>query len=308
MMPEAVDSTFSVPKEFDRVRADRAVHAQCPEMSRSMIQRLFAAGRVWRDNSALVKSDKVRVGDVLTYSVPPPKPLELEPVDIPLDVLFEDNEIVVINKPSGMVVHPGSGTGGDTLVHALLHHCSGTLSGIGGVERPGIVHRLDKETSGVMVAAKSDHAYAHLSGLFASRSIGKTYFALTDGVPAQASGVIDQPIGRHRTHRVKMAVVPTGRPAVSEWKKTDLIGENRALLEVTILTGRTHQIRVHLAYIGCPVAGDKLYGRKSVSEDSAAIPRCMLHAQRLKLTHPVDQCELEFEAPLPSDFRAALCG
>ena len=321
--------TFEVSAGFDRVRADKVVHAQQPELSRSRIQRLFDAGLVWREDEALTKSDKLSAGDVVTFTIPPPVPLELRPVEISLDVLYEDDDLIVINKSPGMVVHPGAGTGEDTLVHALLHHCAGQLSGIGGVERPGIVHRLDRETSGVMVAAKRDAAFLGLSRAFAGRKTAKTYLALVAGAPTLAGGSVDAPIGRHPVHRQKMAVMPSGREAQSDWEVLERFTTPRsakqdrlrvaaggaageavnvaALLQVRIHTGRTHQIRVHLAHSGFPIAGDPTYGWQANQWPlPEPPPRVMLHAWQLAFEHPVTKEPMELEAPVPDDMEAVV--
>lgn len=298
---------FEVPADGHRERADKALSAHLPELSRSRVQKLFALGRVWREEAALTKSDKVFAGDVLSFSIPEPRPLELLPVAIPLRVLFEDEDLIAINKEPGMVVHPGAGTGEDTLVHALLHHCAGQLSGIGGVERPGIVHRLDRETSGVIVAAKSDRAFRALSEAFASRSLGKFYSALVRGIPQDSQGRIDAPIGRHPVHRTRMCVRGDGRPALTDWQLARAFPEaGFAQLELQIHSGRTHQIRVHCAQLGHPLAGDPGYGFRARNNDPVVFPRVMLHARRLHLTHPVSRKALELEAPLPEDFKASL--
>lgn len=302
-----MEHVFEVPPEHDRWRADKAVHAFHSEISRSQIQRLFEKGLVWREEVALAKSDKVYVGDTLSFSIPPPVPLELRPVDIPLEVLYEDEHLIAINKAPGMVVHPGAGTGEDTLVHALLHHCHGELSGIGGVERPGIVHRLDRETSGVIVAAKSDLAFQGLSKAFSERLAKKTYLAIVAGRPRFLAGTINEPIGRHPVHRQRMAVRNGGREALSEWEIEADLGPALTLLRVRIHTGRTHQIRVHLAHIGHPIAGDPTYGWK---EHTWPLPepcsRVMLHALRLKLDHPATGEPLRFDAPLPADIEGII--
>ncbi|MCD8481385.1 MAG: RluA family pseudouridine synthase [Verrucomicrobia bacterium] len=284
-----------------RQRADKAVTALMHGFSRSRIQKLFDLGLIWRDDEALCKSDTVRIGDEIKVSVPPTRPLQLRPVAIPLQVLFEDEHLLAINKASGMVTHPGVATGEDTLVHALLHHCSGKLSGIGGIERPGIVHRLDKETSGVIVVAKSDIAHKGLSLSFANRSLEKYYVALVRGCPQPSHGSIDAAIGRHPIHRQRMAVVPNGRHALTDFSLLQQLPEDLSLLQLRIHTGRTHQIRVHLSSIGHPVAGDLLYGWRN-SYSHRVFSRVMLHAHVLRITHPVNQQPLEFIAPIPPDF------
>lgn len=305
-MDEPILGAIEVGPSGDRVRADKVLAAQLPELSRSQVQRLFAAGRVWREDEALTKSDKVDCGDVLSYSIPAPVPLELRPVAIPLQVLFEDEDLIAVDKAPDMVVHPGAGTSEDTLVHALLHHCDGQLSGIGGVERPGIVHRLDRETSGVIVAAKSDRAFKGLSRAFAERTLEKRYWALVRGCPRLLCGEVNEPIGRHATHRTRMTVRPDGRSARTEWDLKEAFDSRFAWLDVRIHTGRTHQIRVHCAHLGHPLAGDRTYGFKPHPTDPVEFPRVMLHAAFLRLAHPVSGAPLELHAPMPADFATAI--
>lgn len=300
MVDKLID--FEVPEENDHQRADRVLADAFPRWSRSRLQRLFDQGQVWLDNEAISKSRKVSTGDFLSFSFPPPSSSVLRPRAIPLDILFEDDDVLVVNKRCGMVVHPGNSTGEDTLVHALLHYCQGRLSSLSGKERPGIVHRLDKETSGVIVVAKTDVAFRSLSAQFSKRSIEKKYIAICSGVPVTDYGVIREPIGRHQRIRTKMAVVTTGRPAYSEWRRISVFGDRYSLLEVSIHTGRTHQIRVHLSWIGHPVAGDSTYGDRAAK----AYPRTMLHAQRIIFNHPLKDCRLTLEAELPADFSVAV--
>ncbi|MCC5834961.1 MAG: RluA family pseudouridine synthase [Opitutales bacterium] len=287
-------------------RADKALAQAFPQFSRSRLQKLFAVGRVWREDESLSQSDKVRPGDTIQFTVPPPEPLDLTPVAIPLDVVFEDEDLLVINKACGMVVHPGNGTGPDTLVHALLHHCKGALSGIGGTERPGIVHRLDKETSGLIVVAKSDAAFSGLARQFAERKVGKTYRALVMGRPQPATADIIEPIGRHPVQRTRMAVRSDGRPSHSRYHLLASYASDKvALVDVDIFTGRTHQIRVHMAHIGHPLAGDSLYGYRSKTSP-CEFPRVMLHAAQITFRHPVSQQDLNFQVDPPHDFSKAV--
>jgi 23S rRNA pseudouridine1911/1915/1917 synthase len=222
--------------------------------------------------------------------------------NIPINVLFEDEEILVINKASGMVVHPGDGTQDDTLVHALLYLYPDTLCPIGAPERPGIVHRLDKETTGVMIVAKSEKAYYSLVDQFSRRKTGKEYLALVQGVVSSRKGKIDEPVGRHPKNRIKMAVVQNGKPAISEWEILQEFGGTFSLLRVRIHTGRTHQIRVHFSFLGHPLAGDLTYGAKN----DPNFNRVMLHAQRLEISHPVSGEKLSFTADLPPDFQQSI--
>ena len=294
--------TFAVPFGTNRVRADKVLSKHSTSMSRAQIQRLFEAGQIWMDDDAINKSHKVSEGDCLTLCIPPIEPPRLRPVAIPLDVLYEDEHLIAVNKASGMVVHPGHATREDTLVHALLHHCRGNLSGIGGIERPGIVHRLDKGTSGVMVAVKSDAAFAPMSHLFSERKVDKEYQAIVEGIPTMKSGVIREPIGRHPVHRVRMAVNEKGRRARTDWEWCASLGRRHALLRVFIHTGRTHQIRVHLAHIGHPVAGDGLYGHAPEDAPNLSISRMFLHSHRLAFAHPCTGHRLELVAELPDEF------
>lgn len=294
-------TTYTVPEGARRERADKVLAAAFPEHSRAAIQRAIEAGLVKVDGRVVAQSDEVRAGQSITFSLPATKPAELRAVDIPLDVVFEDKHLIVVNKAPGMVVHPGVGTGEDTLVHALLAHCAGELSGIGGVERPGIVHRIDKETTGLLVVAKNDAAHRALSDQFAERTLRKEYVALISGVPAALSGTIDRGIARHPVHRHRMTTGEGGKPARTDWVLLEKFGERAAFIRCRIHTGRTHQIRVHLKSIGHPLLGDKVYGWR----ESPSMPtplRVMLHAEHLVLAHPVTGKPLELRAALPRDF------
>lgn len=300
------DNYFEVPSTFNRVRADKVLHHHCPELSRSQIQRFFESGLVWLDNEVIIKSQRLSAGDTIYYTLPATQPVDLKPIALPLEIIFEDEHIVAVNKIAGLVVHPGCGITEPTLVHAMLHHCRESLSGIGGVERPGIVHRLDKDTSGIIVVAKSDTAFLGLSKMFEERTLKKDYLALVSGVPTMSSGTIKEPIGRHPVNRIKMAVTLNGRFAHSDWKCQETYGGQYALLKIRIHTGRTHQIRVHLAHIGHPVLGDHLYGSKAETTTTPPIQRFLLHAHRLSLRHPITEQKLELKAPIPSDFLSIL--
>jgi len=292
------------------MRADKALAAAFPEFSRAAIQRTFDAGLVRRGESVLSKDTMLLPEDALAFSFPENRTLELRPVEIPLEILFEDEHILAINKAAGMVVHPGAGTGEDTLVHALLAHCAGSLSGIGGVERPGIVHRLDRETSGVMLVAKTDAAHRALSAQFSERALRKEYLALVQGVPPLLSGSIVKPIGRNPQHRHKMAIRETsegGRDAHTDWERVEAFGGHAALLRCIIHTGRTHQIRVHLKHLGHVIVGDAVYGWKpDLRHPELAAERVMLHAEHLVVTHPHTGRKLDLRAPFPKDFQALL--
>lgn len=294
--------TYTVPEGVRRLRADKALAIAFPEHSRTALQRAFDAGRVTLGGAAIGRDHAVAGGDVLEFSFPDVTPMELKPADIPLDVLYEDKHMLALNKASGMIVHPGAATGDDTLVHALLAHCADTLSGIGGVERPGIVHRLDKETTGVIVVAKTDKAHRALADQFATRTLKKEYVALVSGVPQLLSGTIDRAIARHPTHRHKMTVGEGGKPAKTSWERVEAFGAIAAMMRCQIFTGRTHQIRVHLKSLGHPILGDALYGWKPDPRMSVQPERVMLHAEHLVLAHPVSGKELDLRAPLPADF------
>lgn len=299
--------SYTHPSGARQARADKALAAAFPEHSRAALQRAFAAGLVRRGGSAIGQSDLVKSGDAIEFELPAVEPSALAPAEIPLSVLFEDRHLIAIDKPAGMVVHPGAGTGGDTLVHALLAHCRGRLSGVGGVERPGIVHRLDKETSGVVVAAKTDEAHRALASQFAGRTVLKEYLALVAGAPGLDSGQIRKAIGRHPRQRHRMAVAGegAGRAAHTDWAVVERFGKAAALVRCTLHTGRTHQIRVHLRSIGHPILGDATYGWRP-QEGGVRPGRVMLHAEHLLLAHPVGGKPLDLRAPVPADFRELL--
>lgn len=262
------------------------------------------AGRVLTD-----PAERVKPGPPLEIVVPAPRAAEPEPEATPLEILFEDEHLVVLVKPAGMVVHPAPGHEGGTLVNALLAHCGPSLSGIGGVRRPGIVHRLDREVSGVLVVAKHDRAHLGLSAQFTLHRIERIYEALVWGVPSPVEGRIDRPIGRDPRNRLKMAVTASGKRAVTRYRLLEAAGTRAARLELALETGRTHQIRVHLASIGHPVIGDRLYGPRlpaglspTVRARIAALDRIALHARVLGFTHPITGVPLRFEAPAPALF------
>ncbi len=299
-------STYTLPEGTRPLRADKALALAYPEHSRTALQRAFDAGHVTFRGAAIKRDFAVAGGDVLDFSFPDTVPMEIKGVDIPLDVLFEDRHMLAINKAAGMVVHPGAATGEDTLVHALLGHCADSLSGIGGVERPGIVHRLDRETTGVIVVAKTDAAHRALADQFATRSLKKFYVALVAGVPQLLSGMIDSAISRHPTHRHRMTIGEGGRPARTSWERVEAFGDIAALMRCQIFTGRTHQIRVHLKSLGHPILGDPLYGWKPDDRLATQPARVMLHAEHLILAHPISGKELDLRAPLPADFTAMI--
>jgi 23S rRNA pseudouridine1911/1915/1917 synthase len=297
-----MSQTYTVPEGVRQLRADKALAIAFREHSRTALQRAFDLGRVTLRGKPIKRDQSVAGGDVLEFSFPDVLPMDIKAADIALDVIFEDKHMLALNKAAGMVVHPGAATGEDTLVHALLGHCADTLSGIGGVERPGIVHRLDKETTGVIVVAKTDQAHRALADQFATRSLKKFYIALVAGVPQLLSGTINSAIARHPTHRHRMTIGEGGRPARTSWERGETFGEIAAVMRCQIFTGRTHQIRVHLKSIGHPILGDALYGWKPDDRLSKQPERVMLHAEHLVLTHPISGKELDLRAPLPKDF------
>jgi 23S rRNA pseudouridine1911/1915/1917 synthase len=286
------------------MRLDKRILELYPDFSRSRIEGLIKAGFVAVNGKPADKAGmKVSETDEVEVEIPPPVPAVPEPEAIGLDVVFEDDDMLVVNKAPGMVVHPAPGHFTGTLVNALLHHCP-DLSGIGGVARPGIVHRLDQDTSGLIAVAKSQRAMDSLVRAFAShRDIEKTYLAICHGRQALQSGRIENLIGRHPVDRKRMAVVEkNGKVAITNWKVLNVEGAI-TLMESRIETGRTHQIRVHMASIGCPVAGDKVYGRSHLDRQLDPPPqRQLLHAWRLRLRHPVSGAEMRLEAPVPDDF------
>ncbi len=283
------------------VRLDIWLNAQQPSLSRARWQELIKSGHVLVNGRIRKPHYRLHDQDVVESDVPPAVPVEILPEAIPLDILFEDADILVLNKPAGLVVHPAPGHDSGTLVNALLHHCH-DLAGIGGERRPGMVHRLDKDTSGVLVIAKNEGAMMSLTGQFKSRKVEKEYLALVWGHPRPASGTVETLIGRSPHNRKKMSARPlSGRPAITHYKTVEKFRET-SLLKVQIETGRTHQIRVHLAYKGHPVVGDHQYGRARVTPAPAVVRRQMLHAARLSFAHPRTGLKMEFLAPLPGDF------
>jgi 23S rRNA pseudouridine1911/1915/1917 synthase len=285
-------------------------------VSRHQIQKLIETGSVWLDGAHTKASCRLRPFQGIRVEVPPPRPIETAPEPIPLDVLYEDKDLLVVNKPAGMVVHPAAGHSRDTLVNALLFRCQ-DLSGIGGTLRPGIVHRLDKQTSGLLVVAKGDKAHLALSEQFKAHSILREYVGLVHGSPADEGGSVDLPIGRHVTERKKMSSqTRRGRHAVTHWRVERRL-ENFTLLRFTLQTGRTHQIRVHMAERGHPIAGDLVYGgkRTRLNHLPAAHPdrktlegldRFFLHAEKLGFEHPRSGASLQFSCPLPEELEAIL--
>lgn len=280
-------------------RLDKFLVEQLQEFSRSRIQGLIADGFVDVDGRIAKKAGQaLESGSTVTVRVPPPVPTDLVAENIPLDILFENDDLLAINKPAGMVVHPAAGHASGTLVNAVLGY-DPEIEGIGGEERPGVVHRLDKETSGIILLAKNERAHRWLQDQFRLRTVQKTYLALVDGKPPTPSGRVEAYIGRDPSHRKQMAIVPEsrGREAISEYKTVDSF-KSHTLLEFHPLTGRTHQIRLHCAFLGCPIVGDEIYGRK---KKSIAIDRHFLHAYRLQIVLPGSKELKSLEAPLPAE-------
>jgi 23S rRNA pseudouridine1911/1915/1917 synthase len=288
----------SVPNEYAGWRFDRFLAATLPQFSRARLQALIRAGEARLDGRAVRPRHVVQPGEVVRLTEPLPVETETRPEEIPLAILFEDEDLLVLDKPPGLVVHPGAGNPEHTLVNALLHHCR-HLSGIGGKQRPGIVHRLDKDTSGCLVVAKNDITHRALARQFAGREVTKIYLALARGTLKKLSGTIEMPVGRHPVQRKKMHVAPRGRLAKTDYRVLKSLGKI-SLVQCVLHTGRTHQIRVHLAYLGHAVVGDSLYGSKGEA------PRQMLHAWKLGFAHPRTEEQLLFEAPIPPDFQAQL--
>jgi 23S rRNA pseudouridine1911/1915/1917 synthase len=292
---------LTVSSEQARQRLDRVLAEALPAFSRARLQTLIRDGFVSLNGKPPRPRDLVRTGDVVELREPELEKVEAQPEQIKLDVIFEDDDLLVLNKPAGIVMHPGAGHQAHTLVNALLAHCH-NLSGIGGKERPGIVHRLDKETSGALVVAKNDVTHRDLSSQFAARTMTKIYLALVAGILRKTSGVIDKAIARHPVHRQRMSIARRqGRSAKTEYRVLRS-GDEISLVECILHSGRTHQIRVHLHHLGHPVLGDKLYGGKRAGD----YPRQMLHAWKLAFRHPRSGDEMSFEAPVPRDFADAM--
>ena len=290
--------------EEGKQRLDVFLTSCLPEFSRSRIQGLIKGGLITVDGEPVTKTGRdLERGERVEIRIPPAVPSGLVAENISLDIVFENDDLMVVNKPAGMVVHPSPGHASGTLVHAALGH-SPEMEGIGGEERPGIVHRLDKETSGLIVVAKNERAHRWLQDQFRTRVVEKIYLALVDGKPPTPSGRVEAPIGRNTTHRKMMAVVPPdkGREAVSEYRTLESFPDH-TLLEIHPKTGRTHQIRVHLAFLGCPVVGDKVYGKK---KSSVELDRHFLHAHKLKITLPGETDPRVFEAALPPELKYVL--
>ena len=291
-------------------RLDRAIADAVPDLSRERIKALLAEGAIIRADGQPLRSgsSKVEAAMAIRIALPKPTPAHALPQDMPLVIVYEDEHLVVVDKPAGIVVHPANGNPDGTLVNALLHHCAGQLSGIGGVARPGIVHRIDKDTSGLLVVAKTDKAHEGLSKQFADHSIDRVYLSIVNGRPLPPSGTIDAPLARSSHDRKKMAVVAEGRGkrAVTHYRTLQPL-DNAAFIECRLETGRTHQVRVHLTHIGHPLLGDPVYGRTRSTHASTlksiGFARQALHATRLGFIHPVEGKSVTFDSPLPNDMQ-----
>ena len=291
--------SFTLQPEDSGQRLDKWLQLQLPDMTRSAVQKLIEQGNVTRNGMTVSKNGKGNAGDVIEVIVPQPKPLEVTAQDIPLDILYEDNDLLVVNKPKGMVVHPAAGNDDGTLVNALLHHCGDSLSGINGIIRPGIVHRIDKDTSGLLIVAKNDIAHQGLAQQIKEHSFTRIYEAVVYGNMKREEGTVDAPIGRHPTDRKRMAVTDkNSRNAVTHYKVLKRY-DGFTHVQLKLETGRTHQIRVHMAYIGHPVAGDTVYGVKKVI--TSLNGQC-LHARVIGFVHPITEKYIEITSALPVYF------
>jgi 23S rRNA pseudouridine1911/1915/1917 synthase len=308
-----VGGTQTIEVKLDAVhsgwRLDRALAASLPTLSRERLKALIRSGALKSgENPVRDPATKVRGDEQFQLDVPQPEPAHNEPQDIPLTIAYEDEHLLVVDKPAGLVVHPAAGNLNGTLVNALLHHCGGSLSGIGGVARPGIVHRIDKDTSGLLVVAKSDVAHEGLARQFAAHSVDRRYLALVSGLPKAGEGTVDAPLARSSANRKKIAIVEgsRGKRAVTHWKRLEALRQS-ALVECSLETGRTHQVRVHMASIGHPLLGDPVYGGSGKAHrellKSLGFHRQALHAARLGFTHPVTKNRLSFSSGMPADMQ-----
>jgi 23S rRNA pseudouridine1911/1915/1917 synthase len=309
-MPARNETILIVEKTLPRDRLDTFLRSQFTALSRGAIQRLIEQGDIRVDGSPVKATHHPRAGEKIEIHWPAARPATAQPQELPLDILFEDEDLLVLNKPPDMVVHPSAGHEESTLVNALLHHCAGQLSGIGGVARPGIVHRLDKETSGCLVVAKNDATHLTLSAQFARRAVEKVYHAILCGTVKPEQGDIRAAIARHPTHRKRMAVTDgSGRDAWTSYRVLERLRET-TLVEALLHTGRTHQVRVHFKHLGFPIVGDTTYGNrqnKRLAELTGyTAQRQMLHAHKLAFQHPGTGKRMSFEAAWPEDFNGAL--
>jgi len=303
---------FRVTVHDQNERLDQFLASHATDLTRSRAQDLIRRGCVRVNDGAVKSSYRLKTGDAVALSLPPARPYHLEPERVEFGVIHEDSSLIVVNKPPGLVIHPAPGHYTGTLVHGLLQHCR-DLSGIGGELRPGIVHRLDKDTSGLMVVAKNDEAHAFLSAQFKAKKVIKHYVAIVHGILEGEQGTIDLPIARHPVRRKEMSVVSSGgRRAVTHWHKKEEFSGKFSLVLVTPMTGRTHQIRVHLAHAGYPIIGDPVYGyrktwwKKRFPGGQDEVKRQMLHAETLVFIHPVSRVSCEFSAPVPEDMQRVL--
>ncbi len=289
---------FTAAPEEDEIgkRIDVYISSFRDDLSRSQVQKLIENGKITINGKETKNNYKLRKNDIIEIEIPDPEPLDIVPEDIPLDICYEDKDIIIINKPQGMVVHPAPGHYSGTIVNAIMYHCGDDLSGINGCMRPGIVHRIDKDTSGIIVIAKSDSAHKSLAEQLACHSITRKYYAIVTGNLKEDTGTIDKPVGRNPKDRKKMAVVEGGRRAVTHYKVLERFGGKYTLIEAQLETGRTHQIRVHLASIGHPLLGDTVYGSE---KQPFKLQGQVLHAKVLGFIHPSTGEYVEFESPLP---------
>ncbi len=307
-------------EEVKPMRLDKFLAQECPDLSRARLQKLIKDGQVVVSGYIIKKpSHEISAGESIVVNIPPAEPDEIKPENIPLDIVYEDDDLLVINKAVGMVVHPGAGNWNGTLVNALLHHCQGNLSGIGGVQRPGIVHRLDKETSGLMVVAKNDAAHQGLSDQLQDRSLSRIYKAFVWRAPTLIKGKVDMPIGRDNVNRIKMAIMMnSGREAITHYHVREKYDEAASVVECKLATGRTHQIRVHMQHIKHPLIGDPLYGlpaqegtallkragfEENAINDIMAFDRQALHAAEIGFIHPLSGKEMRFSCDMPEDLQ-----
>ena len=294
--------TLRVDPEDAGVRLDAWLACQLPDVTRSAAARLCEEGRVCSAGKPLAKNHRLAGAETVSVALPDPEPIEAAPQDIPLDVVYEDADVIVVNKPKGLVVHPAPGHPDGTLVNALLHHCGDSLSGVGGALRPGIVHRIDRDTSGLIIAAKNDFAHQKLAAQLQDHTLSRIYRCIVTGNLREDAGTVDAPIGRCPADRKKMAVVPNGRPAVTHWSVLERFS-GHTYAECRLETGRTHQIRVHMAHIGHPILGDTVYGNK---KPVPGLRGQCLHAVGLRFLHPRTGEAVELWCDLPEEFQAQL--